>query len=524
MKKVLVGIIVVALAWVGSSWLIGARAEAAYREWLAGQELVPGYDSVRFEIVEYRRSVFSSQVRTCLQFDPTLIVPDDFSGMLCDETRVLHGPLLWTSSGPWLGLAYSRGELDIQALPEDVHSVIAEYTKGASPLTGESWWGFDRSLRGRVMVPSLDATGDLGSLRLGSLVVWLDYEDLAQDVGRTQLLMEDFALETDSMALRFEALDLLVTVTDMIEGLLPLLTVTLHAEGVEAFTAARDWGEEDSELGFDLVFEGSSERHGDLLAAEMRLWLDNISGIGVDLLPGDAAYTLVRAEGLDINALVRLRAISNELEALQTDMMMAVFGSLGEAMAGEDAPELDFETLMADMERLSQERIRLVVERLLQPGRTALHLESLLDEGDTRLLGLTATLDYQGVNGENPDLEQFEAMISAKELMQLFGLNLSLVLADVLPDDMQEMAQAMVEAGVLREDAGQFSMALTLKAGAGELNGEPVTAEELLERLPQSPGADIDVQDLVDAGCFDEYDDIDDFPDVCWEYGIYPEF
>ncbi|WP_111655738.1 DUF945 family protein [Isoalcanivorax indicus] len=523
MKKVLVGIVVLALAWVGSSWLIGARVEAAYREWLAGQELVPGYDSLRFEIVDYRRSVFSSQVRSCLQFDPTLIVLHDFSDMLCDETRVLHGPLLWTSSGPWLGLGYSRGELDIQALPEDVRSVIAEYTKGASPLTGESWWGFDRSLRGRVMVPSLDATGDLGSLRLGSLVVWLDYEDLAKEVGRTQLLIDDFALETDSMALRIESLDLLVTVTDMIEGLLPLLTATLHVEGVEAFAAARDWGQEDREVGFDLVFEGSSERHGNLLAAEMRLWLDNIVSSANDLLPMDAAYTRIRVEGLDTNALVRLQAISNELEALQTDMMMAVFGSFGEAM-DEAAPALDFEALLADMERLTQERMRLLVERLPQPGRTALHLESLLDQGDTRLLGLTGTLDYQGINGENPALEQFETLLSERALMQLFGLNLSLILAEVLPEEMQEMAHALVEAGVLREEAGQFSMTLTLKEGLGELNGEPVTAEELLERLPQSAGAEMGVEDLVAAGCFNEYDDIDDFPDVCWEYGIYPEF
>lgn len=522
MKKILLGVVVLGLVWVASSGLIGAHTETAYREWLAGQEILPGHDSMRLEIVEYRRSVFSSRIRTCLHMDESLAMLHEFSGMLCDESRMMHGPLLWTSSGPWPGLAYSRSQLDMQALPEEIRDVIAQHTRGASPLTGESWWGFDGSLRGRIEVPELEISGDLGRLRLGEFVVWMDFEDWSLDTGRTQLLISDFMLETDRMALRVDDLNLVVTISEVLEDLLPLMAVTLHVEGVQAYTAAPEWGGEEGEVGFDLVFEASSERNGRLLATETRVWLDNITSSGHELLPMDTAYARLRAEGLDIRAAARWQQIGQELEALQTDMMMAIFGSFGGDM--DEVPELDVETLMADMERLSVERLRVAVEDVLRPGASALHLETLLDQGEARLLAFSSSLTYEGLEGENPALERFQEMGLEEIVSRMVDVELSLVLADLLPEGLREAALAGLEAGLLKQEADQFSMTLALRGGAGQLNGEAVTTEDLLARLPSPGGDSVTIQELALAGCFDEYDDVDDFPEVCWEHGLHPHY
>lgn len=522
MKKILLGVVVLGLVWVASSGLIGAHAEKAYREWLAGQEVFPSYDSVRFEMVEYHRSLFSSRLRICLYLDESEVMLHELSGMLCEESRLWHGPLLWTSSGPWLGLAYGRSQLDMQVLPEHVRSVVTGYTGGASLFTGESWWGFDERLRIRIEVPALEAVDDTHGFQLGEFVIWMDYDDWELNTGLTQLLISDLTLELGSRVLRVDGLNLVLAITDFVEGSLPLMEVTLHIEGMRAFTEAGGWGQQDNQVGFDLVFEGGTERHDKLMAAELRLWLDNIVGSEEGLVPADALYARSRVEGLDANAMLRLLEISDELNALQTEMMAAIFGSFGGDM--DEVPELDVEALMADMERLSVERIRVAVEDVLRPGASALHLETLLDQGEARLLAFSSSLTYEGLEGENPALERFQEMGLEEIVSRMVDVELSLVLADLLPEGLREAALAGVEAGLLKQEADQFSMTLALRGGAGQLNGEAVTTEDLLARLPSPGGDSVTIQELALAGCFDEYDDVDDFPEVCWEHGLHPHY
>ena len=516
MKKIIIGLLLVVIAWGGSSYLIGARVEALYTEALAGLEVLPGQDGLRFRVVEYRRGIFSSQVRACLTADETLPKLAGLSGYVCDKSTLRHGPVMWTSNGPWAGLAFSHGELDMAPLPDEIRSVIAEVLGDKSPLYAEMWLSFDSSARVRAWVPEISFESGEFSASLARLELDAYMTSMAGDTGKAFLAMRDLALNGGPEGeLTIAAMDMTVDVVDMIEGILPLMQVKLRANGIRAGRDARQPWEDDAHASFDLALDATSALEGDTLSGSMSLWLTDVVADSLDV-PLDSAYMTLTYSGIDRDAMVRFQQLSDEIDRLQSQMMVNLFAepdSLPEDMSADE--------VFAQMTALSEEMIVVLSERLLRPGETSATVQLMLDKAGVRHVSLNAQVDYQGLNGSNVSLDELTSL-DETQILHLVNATLS---ADVdetlLPAEQAELAADMVSAELATLHDGRYGMTLVLKDGELAFNGGTLTAAEFMERLsPLRTGGDVTMLDI--EACYDVDADSNDIPDYCYEIGIYP--
>ena len=150
------GVVVLALAYVGSSWWLGQQAEKHYQTDFDKIVKRMGFDEVKR--VGYTRGIFESQATDIL----TLVLPRPPQGMGDDDqddsgediTLRLH--LVQTiKHGPFVGgrLAAARIEtrLDkVEGIPEGLKQALAK----ASAPTASTLVGFDGSMDGQAVLPA----------------------------------------------------------------------------------------------------------------------------------------------------------------------------------------------------------------------------------------------------------------------------------------------------------------------------------------------------------------------------------
>ncbi|MCH8543833.1 MAG: YdgA family protein [Alcanivorax sp.] len=526
MKKIILGLLVVAIVWGGSSYLIGARVETLYTEALADMEVLPGQEGLRFRVVEYRRGIFSSKVRACLSVDESLSILAELSGYVCDKSTFRHGPLMWTSTGPWMGLAFSHGELDMAPLPEEIRSVIAEMLGDNSPLYAEMWLSFDGSARVRAWVPEFSialagVNASLGRLELDAYMTALD-----SDTGKVFLTLRDLDISSDAGAdLAIGAIDMALDVTDMIEGVLPLMQVKLQAAGIRAGRSARQPWEDDTQVSFDMALEATSELKGDALSGEMSLWLTEVHAESLTdsladspIMMPENVYMALTYRGIDLNAAIRFQQISDEIDRLQTQMMMSMF-----AEPGDEPVDFSAEAVFEQMSALTEEMMVVVSERLMRPGETGATLRVLLDRDDIRQLSLDMRVDYEGINGANLPLDELTSLDEA-QLLQLANASLSADAdATLLSADLSGFIDdRLVSAGLATLENGRYGVTLALQGGELVFNGETLAASDVMERLStlRMGGDEITLQEI--EACYEDYADISEVPEYCLEFGLYP--
>lgn len=525
MKKIILGLLVVAIVWGGSSYLIGARVEALYTEALADMEVLPGQDGLRFRVVEYRRGIFSSKVRACLSVDDSLPKLAELSGYVCDKSTLRHGPLMWTSTGPRMGLAFGHGELDMAPLPDEIRSLITEMLGDNSPLYAEMWLSFDGSTRVRAWVPEFSIAAGGVNASLGRLELDAYMSALDGDTGKVFLTLRDLDISSDAAAdMAIGAIDMALDVTDMIEGILPLMQVKLQATGIRAGRSARHAWEDDTQVSFDMALEATSELEGDALSGEMSLWLTDVLADSLTDSLADSpimmpqnVYMALTYRGIDLNAAVRFQQISDEMDRLQAQMMMSMFAEPGDQM--EDFPA---EEVFEQVSALTEEMMVVLSERLMRPGETGATLRVLLDRDDVRQLALDMRVDYQGINGANLPLDELTSLDEA-QILELANISLSADAdATLLSADLSGFIDdRLVSAGLATRGDGRYGVTLALQSGELMLNDETLTASDAMERLSAlRTGDDITMQEI--EACYDDYADISEVPDYCLDFGLYP--
>jgi hypothetical protein len=172
-----------------------------------------------------------------------------------------------------------------------------------------------------------------------------------------------------------------VDVVDMLGDILPLTDMNLNGKGLV-------YAQNDLPLlGFDFTLQGSSQDDGDTLAGKSGLWVDNVIGAMVPM-PMDSAYLGMNYAGLDKQALIKVNALNNELDQLQTNMLLG-------AMANSEPA--DSQQTIARIKTLIDEMMTVIGEQLLHPGDSRLAMQLLVDNADERQLSLDARTPISGL-------------------------------------------------------------------------------------------------------------------------------
>ena len=479
MKKLVALILVLVVAWLGATFYVGMRAETLVREEVAGLEVIPGQTDIIFDVFSYDRGLFRSEAVTCLIIQGELASNANLgalSGKICSLSTIHHGPFAWTGDGLFVGIAASEEVLDLSGLPAEMAAMVNEIFQGKPPVSGYSRYGFDGSLTMKVAVAPVNLDSPMGKVVL---------EELQLDVLRpsadaypvnSYLSLQGLDVSSPKMGFAVDSLTGSVDVVAMLGGELPLADINLTGKPLR-------WSQgEQPMLAFDLTLQGTSQDHGETLSGNSRLWLEQIAGPMVPL-PMDSAYLGMEYAGLDKQALVRVHALNREMDEIQTRALMGALSGNGEQ---------DMEQQMMRIQTLLAEMTQVAAEQLLHPGDSELALQMLVDHQGERQLTLDSKARYLGLDGNNLSTQELMAL-SETEIQQMLDITVRVDMHDSLvPPPYAGRLTALAEQGVVERQGERWRGVINANGGILSLNGEPVSREQLEERLKAISGASAD--------------------------------
>jgi hypothetical protein len=479
MKKLVALILVLVVAWLGATFYVGMRAETLVREEVAGLEVIPGQTDIIFDVFSYDRGLFRSEAVTCLIIQGEMASNANLgalSGKICSLSTIHHGPFAWTGDGLFVGIAASEEVLDLSGLPAEMAAMVNEIFLGEPPVSGYSRYGFDGSLTMKVAVAPVNLDSPMGKVVL---------EELQLDVLRpsadaypvnSYLSLQGLDVSSPKMGFAVDSLTGSVDVVAMLGGELPLADINLTGKQLR-------WSQgEQPMLAFDLTLQGTSQDHGETLSGNSRLWLEQIAGPMVPL-PMDSAYLGMEYAGLDKQALVRVHAINREMDEIQTQALMGALSGNGEQ---------DMEQQMMRIQTLLAEMTQVAAEQLLHPGDSELVLQMLVDHQGERQLTLDSKARYLGLDGNNLSTQELMAL-SETEIQQMLDITVRVDMHDSLvPPPYAGRLTALAEQGVVERQGERWRGVINAHGGILSLNGEPVSREQLEERLKAISGASAD--------------------------------
>jgi len=104
MKKIIIALLILIAVLAIPPFFIGSQAESKVREMYT---TASEYPNIKFEITEYNRGWFSSDVKIKLLLDVAGAPQSDEDTLIITQ-RMQHGPLLWKTDGLGIGLADIR--------------------------------------------------------------------------------------------------------------------------------------------------------------------------------------------------------------------------------------------------------------------------------------------------------------------------------------------------------------------------------------------------------------------------------
>ena len=491
MKKLVALILVLVVAWLGATFYVGMRAETLVREEVAGLEVIPGQTDIIFDVFSYDRGLFRSEAVTCLIIQGEMASNANLgalSGKICSLSTIHHGPFAWTGDGLFVGIAASEEVLDLSELPAEMAAMVDEIFQGKPPLTGYSRYGFDGSLTMKVAVAPVNLEAPMGKVVL---------EELQLDVLRptaddypinSYLSLQGLDVSSPKMGFAVDSLTGSVDVVAMLAGELPLADINLIGKQLR-------WSQgEQPMLAFDLTLQGTSQDHGSTLSGNSRLWLERVSGPMLPL-PMDSAYLGMDYAGLDKQALVKVHALNREMDEIQTRALMGALSGNGEQ---------DMEQQMMRIQTLLAEMTQVAAEQLLHPGDSELALQMLVDHQGERQLTVDSKARYLGLDGKNLPAQELMALSEA-QIQQMLDVQVRVDMHESLvPPPYVDRLTALAEQGVVERQGERWSGVINANGGTLSLNGQPISPEQLQERLKAISGPSVDPEAVESGAALDD--------------------
>lgn len=479
MKKGLVLVVVLVVlpvaAWLAATFYVGLRVEQVVRDEVAKMEILPGQKDILLDVVRYERGLLSSSAHTCLIIQGELAAMPQaaaLSGQVCSLSTIHHGPLAFTDDGLKVGLASTREVLDLSALPPEGKALVEQLFKGKAPLVGTSFYGFGGSVRIRVALAPVDLDSPMGKIVLEQLQVDVHRPNIDGYPVNSFVTLKGLNINAPQGQMAIESLTGSVDVVDMLGDILPLTDMNLNGKGLV-------YAQNDLPLlGFDFTLQGSSQDDGDTLAGKSGLWVDNVIGAMVPL-PMDSAYLGMNYAGLDKQALIKVNALNNELDQLQTNMLLG-------AMANSEPA--DPQQTIARIKTLIDEMMTVIGEQLLHPGDSRLAMQLLVDNADERQLSLDARTRYLGLEGRNLPLQELQGL-TEQQMNQMLDVSVQVDMNQaVIPPPLAMRLPGLAAQGLVVQQGDRWSSVLNASGDEVVLNGETIPVAMLKQRLEAASG------------------------------------
>lgn len=477
MNKILAVVLLLVVAGAGGLYWIGERTERLFR--IEAVESSRANADLSVVVTDYRRGLLGARARVCLHVDGKAQgLPPAFTQFVnhfCMLTDLRYGPLLFGPGGVKPGWAGMHSVIDVASMPEAGRTVVNALFARRPPLTVTARFAFDGSLHEHMVVAPFD--GHIGQLhlKLGALSIDDMEKPAGTHGGRGYLTLRDGLMESPGGSLAIDKMDGDVTVTGLVGPGVPLMESTVAAEGV---SVSRGGG---PLLTGNVTMRIGNHFRSGLMDARYDVWFDGLRG-PVLTLPIDSGYFSLGYRGLGLEGLKAVDAQAKRLKNLEREIA---------AHRGND--DADSVTRVTDdvrrMRRLLARMRETFLGKALQPGKTAVSMQLMLDQGGRRQLTLNSEVRYRGVDGKAPDPARLTSM-GLPGWLRLMDANVHLNAAPrALPPALNARIPGFMAAGLVAGRDERLVSDLTLSNGALTVNGNGRSPAQLTRALSEAASA-----------------------------------
>lgn len=460
-------ILLLVLAWVGTTWFIGNKTETWLKEHI--QTTQKAYSDIgmeiQFDLLEYQKESFlSSTAKTRLQLKTGNIITDEILKNIPFNSRIQHGPLLFINGMPHLGIASVQSTLDTSRLDPKIRLLVSTLFQENNPLQVQIIHGFDDTVDYRLDIAAIDLKEKEAQLSLdqgihlsGSINKANLIGTLEGNIGRFTSVENNKSITTSPSSFHIETQG---RVANQMLGSIKFSAPLVKLQGMEGFDQPLQFA---VDLSTDTHQGNASSLEGSLTVA-----LSKITGV---LNISDITFKTVAKE-IKTKGLEQIAVIQNDIQALQNSTSTTISPAEQQAIL-EKINSLPALIAIALQNTLSKDKTQLTLQLDIASKEGASHLDL-----SSRYVG----------NGTDINLTTFESA-DLKAFLQIVNGQFNVVVPKEMLDKLpMPLLTRYIEKGILIETDKQYRANINFENKGIVLNGKSLSPDEfvaLFELLPR---------------------------------------
>jgi uncharacterized protein YdgA (DUF945 family) len=475
MKKLLLFIVVVVgIAWAGTSWYVGRQTESFLQQFIKAQNEQTSSMGITQELVSYKRSLLGARAITRLNISASPL--NTFIDEIQFVNDITNGPVFFGGTSPvHFGIAYITSHLDMDSLNKKNRDWIATAFGGDHPFQTRAFINFNG-------ITDYLAVFNPLILEMDGATISIDGADLTGSADTDML--GTYRIQTGMFEVRgadsffsVPSIQISGTVTGMIAG------QAIGSFSISAPQIAIKASETSETIMFDADITSSSEVKNDTVEGSVRLLVDSIQGAG-DVLSKIDYWA--EFHGMHIDGLEALHQIRMDMANLQNQT-----GWNDETM---QTPE-DLQKNQEMMSDITGQLVDAVFSKLLQTGKSRIRFD-LKAENPDGMATIDIDLTYAGEGTPNmAELMSYGPDEWAKMMQGTIALAID---QGILPEGAVMLAMPFIQQGLIVQKGDRLHAAMKIEGDSIVLNGTRMRLSELLHMLSPATGA-AEVEEDIDA-------------------------
>jgi len=478
MKKIILGVLLLLVAaWAGATWLIGKGVDEGVQSFYEQAELQmaeSGEKRVKLEGGGIEGGFLSSTATTDLKLDmPPFNQGEGEADKLTFNTKIYHGPVMFTPDGVKIGSVYSVSTLDLSQFPEKFQEFVAKGFDDETPVKIAALFGFGGAVDSTATMPLFrhikeEADGSTSIIDFAGFNAEAHGTTEAGSAVSGSFKIGEFNIknETRKKTLTISASEGEVDIEEVVDGIALASSSKFTVPEIKSSDEAKQYSIKD----VTLRSESTADVSDNTISGLGRIEIGSASGgepggmtTGLVKQLGDGGYIEFEFKGWNLEALQDIQKNLSESSELQVELAKR-------KVAG----DADTAKLEAEIEKNNAAGAESLLS-LFRPG-FSWDLRTKVGDGETRT-DLQLGIGY--AKGAIPMAEATTLRPIVKGLEVTIDLRLAKA---ILPEGLGEMMLApQVESGMIEDRGDYYRGSAELKDAKVVVNGNEMPLLQMVE-------------------------------------------
>jgi hypothetical protein len=468
-------LILLLILWGAATWWLAQITEKKLQAF-SKKNYAISEDISNFDITQYKNISFLS-AQAQIKLTTTVPLLDSLLSNTNIITTIQHGPVIVDQSGVSFAASKWQAHLDLDRIDAETRTLLTQLFGNKNPIEAEIVVDFMGNAHYRLVMPAFSQEG-VGNLAIDGVEVTGVYA-LQEHQGSAQLNIGEIHMQDPVLEVIVPSVHADIEIQGF-AGSQMLGSSQISAKDIKLKAASGD------DIHFDLAANTHSQQKDTVLAGDVKLMLENIEESSDTV---KQINYLLNYDGFSIAGLNELTRIETEVNDLQNQLRLNM-----EATVNPEGQEKML-ILIQQMQQVSQQMIEVFFNKVLIATQSQIQ-QMLTVNSDKQHSNLSSNIVYTGLKTPQ-DIEQFMLGDINGLLMSIAGTLSLNIDKTLLSGSSLLLLNQVVEQGLLKKSANNFSLDASLTDGNITLNGTTFSFDEFMQQFA-APELASDANDTLD--------------------------